>query len=104
MNTATNPTSETLIRRLSRGPTNHELKLRREYFVEVKAGRKTAELRVDDRDFRIGDTLVLREWGPHVGYTGKHLVREITHITRCGHWIEAEAAKEWVILHMGISG
>jgi hypothetical protein len=32
------------------------------FFDEVWEGRKTFEVRKDDRDYQAGDTVVLREW------------------------------------------
>lgn len=86
---------------LSRGPVVHDLKIMTEHFVEVRAGRKTAELRKDDRDFRIGDVLLLREWGPKKLYTGKEVRRPITCITRLRAWIPG-VEEDWCVLHMGI--
>jgi hypothetical protein len=40
----------------------HELKLNSEYFPLVREGIKTFEIRKNDRDFRVGDILRLREW------------------------------------------
>lgn len=41
--------------------TEHKLKLNQKYFDAVKNGIKTFEVRKNDRDFRIGDTLYLSE-------------------------------------------
>ena len=40
----------------------HELKILPEYFEPVLTGDKTFELRMDDRNFQVGDILVLKEW------------------------------------------
>jgi len=40
----------------------HELKTIAPYFDEVRHGNKTFEIRKDDRGFKKGDILVLREW------------------------------------------
>lgn len=58
----------------------HELKTWPEYFQPVKAGVKTFEGRVDDRNFQVGDRLLLREWDPKIKhYTGRKLTAEITY-------------------------
>ena len=40
----------------------HELKILPEYYEEVKAGNKNFELRKNDRDYMVHDTLRLRAW------------------------------------------
>jgi hypothetical protein len=78
-------------RRTPRPPINHELKVWPEYFEALSSGHKTFELRVDDRDYRRGDTLTLREWKPVVGgaavmtggdYTGHQLDRRVSYVLR----------------------
>jgi hypothetical protein len=52
----------------------HELKTWPFYFSAVWDGRKTFELRkTDDRHFKEGDELVLREYNPMGGYTGRKI-------------------------------
>lgn len=64
-------------------PTRHELKIWPEYFQAVVDGRKTAELRKDDRGFREGDVLWLREWSAvEHAYTGREATAQITHVLR----------------------
>ena len=41
--------------------TTHNLKIWSCYFIEVLAGNKTFELRKNDRDYKVGDTLNLIE-------------------------------------------
>jgi hypothetical protein len=61
----------------------HELKTWPEHFCDVAAGRKTFELRLDDREFAVGDTLVLREWSPRAKeYSGGVERRTVSHILR----------------------
>ncbi len=61
----------------------HELKIYPEYFDAIIADRKTCELRRNDRDFQVGDTLLLREWDSKVeGYTGAQQLAVVTHITQ----------------------
>ena len=42
----------------------HTLKCWPQYFHNVKNGTKTFEVRVNDRGFQNGDSVVLREWCP----------------------------------------
>jgi ribosomal protein S17 len=44
--------------------TEHELKTWRPYFEDVWEGRKAFEVRKNDRDFQVGDRVILRETGP----------------------------------------
>jgi len=59
---------------MSRQPIRHELKVHPQYFREIKAGRKNWELRLNDRDFQLGDFLYLREYNPiEKTYTGDEI-------------------------------
>ncbi len=58
----------------------HELKILPEYFEAVTSGRKQFEIRENDRNFKIGDQLILREWSKNE-YTGDSYKAEITYIT-----------------------
>lgn len=56
----------------------HLLKTWPEYFEQIFMGRKTFEVRKNDRDFNTGDTLILKEWNPQSGeYTGRELARGV---------------------------
>lgn len=78
----------------------HELKILPEYFNQIKKGLKTAELRLDDRDFVVGDELHLKEFKPRKKeFTGRMIKRRITYITQVRRWINTE--ENWVILHLG---
>jgi hypothetical protein len=43
---------------------NHDLKTIQPYFDDIVAGRKTFEMRLNDRQFQPGDTVTLREFNP----------------------------------------
>ena len=58
-----------------------DLKIVQPHFDGVASGRKKAELRKDDRDFAVGDMLILREW-KNGQYTGRRLTATITHILK----------------------
>lgn len=50
----------------------HKLKTWPEFFNQVLAGRKTGELRKDDRGFEADDVIYLEEWDPETEeYTGR---------------------------------
>lgn len=67
----------------------HHVKIWPEFFEAIAKGLKTFEYRLNDRDYRKGDGLVLREWVPETemvvehnkeinygrraGYTGRHI-------------------------------
>lgn len=51
----------------------HELKCHPHFFAAIAAGKKTFEIRRNDRDYRIGDMLNLREYDPTFGMTGRSL-------------------------------
>lgn len=53
-------------------PFAHQLKILPEYFEQVMAGNKWFELRKDDRDYKVGDYIILREWDGS-DYTGRNL-------------------------------
>lgn len=60
---------------------SHQLKIHPEYFKEVLLGHKTFEIRLNDRNFQVGDTLILQEYNPITQtYTGRQLARVVTYI------------------------
>jgi len=59
----------------------HELKILPEYFNEVWKKNKTFELRKDNRDYKVGETLKLLEFDGEK-YTGKEVSRTITYILK----------------------
>ncbi len=61
----------------------HELKCWPEFFGPILSGDKRFDIRFGDRDFRIGDTLYLREWDPATSsYTGRAMSKRISYIMR----------------------
>jgi hypothetical protein len=70
----------------------HDLKTWPAPFSQVLNGRKTFEIRKDDRGFKVGDVLRLREWQPREDhpdggwYTGRECWREVTYMTCGGEW------------------
>lgn len=59
----------------------HVLKIRPEYFKEVLKGNKRAEVRKMDREYSVGDKLILQEFDSNTAtYTGREIAANITHI------------------------
>lgn len=83
-----------------------ELKTDSDVFQDVWSGRKTYEIRFNDRDFQVGDTLVLRETehtgaemkaGKPLAYTSRELRAEVTHVLAGPIYGLADG---WVILSL----
>ncbi|MCF3107296.1 DUF3850 domain-containing protein [Niabella sp. CC-SYL272] len=70
----------------------HELKTHPKYFSALLAGSKTFEVRKNDRDYKIGDELLLKEYDPDDDeivpepYTGRILHRRIDYILHGGQY------------------
>jgi hypothetical protein len=67
--------------------TVHELKIWPPFFEHILDGRKRFDVRKNDRDFRVGDTIKLREYVPREHgfadgneYTGRNLYMRIRYI------------------------
>lgn len=56
----------------------HEIKIRPEYFDAVCKREKTFELRRNDRNYKKGDYLVLKEWDGY--FTGREITRYVNYI------------------------
>ncbi len=63
----------------------HNLKIWPEFFNAIGAREKKAEIRLNDRDYKVGDYLYLQEWCPDMmQYTGRDFHVWITHILEGG--------------------
>lgn len=84
----------------------HELKILPEYYDAVANGIKTFEIRKDDRNYKVGDTLRLREfdeddiyssiWATHSNYTGRESWVIITYVFDLSGFIETD--ENYVVL------
>lgn len=73
---------------ITREPITHYLKIYPEFFSAVCTGVKRAELRKNDRDYRVGDTLHLLETPRGSCHsTGEFINATITHIADVGEWM-----------------
>ena len=61
----------------------HELKIYAKYWDDIYSGRKTFEIRKNDRDYRKDDILVFRKYDPVTDSTDKNwvLICRVTYIT-----------------------
>ena len=59
----------------------HEIKIAPEYFEPVFTGRKNFEVRKNDRGYRAGDSVIMREWSLEHGYSGRVVCREIGYVS-----------------------
>lgn len=71
-----------------REPVTHNLKIWPEHYSAVCAGLKRAELRKNDRDYRVGDTLDLCEWDKDdESFTGEFISVTVTHVADVSDWM-----------------
>lgn len=62
-------------------PRVHRLKTVEPHFTDVVVGRKGFEVRINDRDYRVDDVLILEEWLPKQAcYTGSFAIRRVTYM------------------------
>jgi hypothetical protein len=62
---------------------DYALKCWPQFFDEIRSGRKKHDLRRgDDRKFKVGDLLLLREFDPYFeSYTGRSMKVRVTYVT-----------------------
>ncbi len=58
-----------------------QIKIKPEYYKAVLSGLKTFEIRKDDRNYQVGDTVCLNEWDGG-DYTGRYTKVTITYVLR----------------------
>ena len=75
----------------------HELRIQSVHFTEVLAGRKTNEVRLNDRDFQVSDCLNLREIDENGDYTGQEMNAQICHVL---HGDQFGLEKGWCVLSL----
>jgi hypothetical protein len=71
---------------MKRAPQTHHVKSWVHLFQAFRRGEKTHDIRVMDRDYQVGDTIVLKEYDKFTErYTGRSARAEITYITSAEH-------------------
>jgi len=69
----------------------YELKILPQYFKAVQEGTKTFKITKNDRGFKVGDTLLLKEWEClERGYTGQEITKEVIYILEDGQCVLEE--------------
>jgi hypothetical protein len=59
----------------------HNVKSWSMFFQDISSGIRTSDIRLNDRRYAVGDTMLLREWNPVKGeYTGRVEIVEITYL------------------------
>lgn len=65
----------------------HALKIWPQYFERIYQGEKKFEVRVNDRDYQVGDILDLNEYDPTTkSFTGRSLPRRVGYILHGGQF------------------
>lgn len=59
----------------------HELKTYPKYFQETIEGNKPFEIRKNDRNFQVGDVLILKEWD-NIKYSGREIGAVVRYVLR----------------------
>ena len=77
----------------------HDLKITPGHYQSVSDEVKTFEVRNNDRDFKRGDYLLLREWNPDTkDYTGRKLIRRIIYVLDDSLFV----IEGYVVLSLGV--
>jgi len=58
---------------------HHYIKILPEYYRAIESGKKTFEVRFNDRNYQVYDILHLQEW-LNGGYTGREITAEVTYM------------------------
>jgi hypothetical protein len=67
----------------------HEIKIKRCYFEQVVSGKKSYEIRRDDRPYCVGDYLGLNEFSEDGTYTGRWILVSIDAINEYPEYVSA---------------
>ena len=86
-------------------PKLHLLKCWPEPFDAMRAGLKHHEIRKDDRDYQVGDHLLLKRWDPKKErYTGTQMQVEVTYKSKGGDFGLPKKLCVLTIQHVDLNG
>lgn len=75
----------------------HDLKILPSFYEDVIQHRKTFEVRKDDRHYAVGDFLILREYSPDKGYSGRAVKAPVIYVLNDLHYCK----RGFVIMGIG---
>lgn len=75
----------------------HDLKILPSFYEDVIQHRKTFEVRKNDRPYTVGDSLILREYTPERGYTGRAVFVNVVYVLNDLRYCK----RDFVILGIG---
>lgn len=81
--------------------TVHDLKIKPEYYRDVVNGDKTFEIRKNDRDYKVGDLLVMNEFR-NGEYTGSNVHCIVSYLVQGSE--EFGLDKDWCVLGIHLLG
>lgn len=79
--------------------THHDVKILPIYYDLVREGRKTFELRVNDRNYQNADTITLHEW-ENGEYTGRKQKFEIGYVLSVDQYVPTINAAPYVVFSL----
>ncbi len=80
----------------------HELKTVSKLYRDVKARIKKFEVRINDRDFKVGDTLKLREINDNKEYTGDSIVVRVTYLLNINKFVNHDLKDNFVVMSIDV--
>jgi len=84
-------------------PRRIEKRILPQYFEKIVSGEKTFEIRLANFDCKPGDILVLKEWDPEKGFTGRKVEKIVSYVLKTkdlNFWREDEIEK-WGYMVVG---
>lgn len=63
----------------------HELMILKKDYDLMKKGIKTFSLRENDKNYKVGDIIILKEYIDAIGYTGRKIIKQISYILDGGN-------------------